>query len=224
MIIIDKESLDKLSPRAGWVVLEIPYLLHDEVVTAGGLHLNITSISGDAKARNSRKSGVVFAVPDATNGEFGGYRNLDPMVSVAVGDTVWFDYHHITEYLTSVKTGQECDTVVMKYEDRYFVLIPYGDLFVGERDGVKFGLNGLIIGRKVKKEKESSLEFKDEDDPNRLAVTVLPTIPDDRYYVPRVGDILLFRGTARPVDSELFNGDDIYFIRPQSVCGVLEQK
>lgn len=225
MVILDNINIETMRPKRGCVVVEVSGLLNETVTIGNGLDLQLQSTNTIERSRNSSKRGVVYSVPSET--AFGtGWQNVDEYCNVERGDVVYFAYDIIAQYLNEQESGETDGVVrVARKEDRYFVFVPYPMLFVREREGIKEALNGFVIGRRPFEDKVSELQIKDVVDTKSLVVEV-PWAKGSEprgWYKPEIGERVSFRGLSLPVDSDLFNKSELYYVRPQAVIGTYKK-
>lgn len=213
---IEKHELDTFRPIDGYVLIEVEELVKEKIDFDSGVSLHITSISADAKTYNSSKKGRIVKVCQKLVPHLG-VTNLDKEVNVQEGDTVYFDYTPISEYLRVQKTQEAVNDRHVECEGKIYFVFPYYWLFIRERNGERIALNGIVVGHKVVKPAEG-LEIRDTEYPNMLDVVMESTeIMSGSDYEPRIGDRVIHSGKARPIEHEMHDKEFLYFVRPHNV-------
>jgi hypothetical protein len=217
MVLLD--SVKTLKPKRGCVIIRVDSLVNESISFANGKSLVLMSVTDTERSRNSSKRGVVYSTPSETS-YGGGWSNVDKHCNVLSGDVVYFAYDVIAQYLHEEATGDRDGVLrVVKSDDSFYIFVPYPMIFMRERDGVREALNGFVIGIKPELEKESELEIQTKKDNRSIVVTVPVALGSeaDEWYQPEVGERIAFRGLALPIDADLFNKQELYYIRPKSI-------
>lgn len=217
MIRID--DIEKVRVRNGYVLVEVDFLVHEQVTTKSGFTMWVSSISGTAKTMNCAKHGIVRNVGEKI-GDKQGWFSLDEKPVLRAGDKVWFDYLVVSKYLIHMKGGEEPQWPLLVCGDRSFFAFPYGLVFMAEREGERFGVNRNVFGRKVMKTRSTIIEMPDEVDEGILEVVTLPFGYEGDI---EKGDRVVTNVTARPIESDLHDDENLYFVPLHRVVAIKQK-
>lgn len=135
---VDVKDITRIKPGAGYVLVEVPYLVKDE--KDNGLNLVATETVGDYVVR----SGVVVAYSEETEVP-GTNMMFQAPVQVKVGEKVWWIPNASQHIATSDDHGHK----VIRAGERTFVLIPHKRLVMKLHGGEYVGLNDYVITEPV---------------------------------------------------------------------------
>lgn len=140
---VEVRDISRITPGAGYVLVEVPYLVKTEVDES--LNLHATESVGDWVVR----SGVVVSFSKETE-----IPNSNMMfqssVQVSVGDKVWWIPNASQHIATSEDNGEK----VVRCDNRVFLLIPHKRIVMKLRAGEFVGVNDYVITEPVERASE----------------------------------------------------------------------
>ena len=212
---IDKEQLSNIKVPYGRVLVELN-VVQVEKTTSG---IAIVSYADETKSSLLSRWGKVYAVNSNTKYPEKNY-SFEGECEVEVGDVVWWDKTSIFEAFKN----EVADMRVVYCEDKTYVVIPYNDLVLRERNGEYLGLNDKVIMRPIQKEVSSFLDLSmtSMSKPRRdiLEVVHVPSFKG-RYKNIQVGNRVV-EVYERPVPCRV--GDRVHLMNGGSKIVFLEDE